>query len=134
MEGLGQIFVGAAVDTLDALAPAAARREDEDGKAPVIGAPFLEDREPVHAREPQIEHDGVIFLGIAAEPGILAVDDRVDDVAGAMQGQHDFAGDAGIVFDQQDLHSSNSMVMTSPDLASTSMSRTLPSASMISIS
>ena len=73
LERLGQIIVGAGVDAVDALGPAAARGQDQHRHAAAVGAPALEHRQAVHLRQAEIEDDGAIIFGVAAKPGLLAV-------------------------------------------------------------
>ena len=45
-------------------------------------APAAEQREAVDPRQPEVEHDRVVALGLAEEVGALAVGRAVDGVAG----------------------------------------------------
>jgi len=51
LEGLGEIVVGAGLDAVDALHPAAARRKDEHGRQLAGGAPAFQYGEPIEAGE-----------------------------------------------------------------------------------
>ena len=44
-------------------------------------APLLENRDPVHLRQADVEDDGVIGLGVAEEVAFLAIVGAVDRVA-----------------------------------------------------
>ncbi len=80
-ERLRQVIVGASVDSVDALGPARARGQDQHRHLTAIRAPALEHGEPVHPRQPEIEDDRAVILGVAAEPGFFAVAYGLDDVA-----------------------------------------------------
>ena len=60
--------------------------------------------EPVHLWQAEIEDDGTIVLGVAAEPGLLAITHRFDHVAAGREGAGDVRGDAAIVFGQKNAH------------------------------
>ena len=103
-ERLGDVVVGAAVDALDLLVPAAARRQDEHRQRQAGVAPAAQQREPVDLRQAEIEHDRVVALGLAEEVGALAVAGAVHGVAGVRQGARQLLRQPGFVFDDQDLH------------------------------
>ncbi len=66
--------------------------------------PFLEHRKPVHLRQADIEHDGVVGLGVAEEVAFLAVERDVDRIAGVGQRLLELAVEIGIVFDDEKAH------------------------------
>ena len=103
-ERLGQVIVRAGVDALDALAPAVPGGEDQHRQGHLGGAQPAQHPEPVEARQPEIEHHGVVGLGLGAEPRRLAVAHHVGDVAGPLQPLPDVGGDARLVLDDQDAH------------------------------
>ena len=103
-ERLGQIVVGAGVDALDLLAPAAARSQDQHREAPVGGPPGAQHGEPVELGQAQVQHDGVVGLGVAQKLGLLAVARPVDGIAGQFQHLLEVCGDAGLVLGQQQAH------------------------------
>ena len=57
-EGLGDIVVRAAVESLHLLALRVAHREDDDRHLRP-GAQFAEDRLPIGVRQPEVEHDEI---------------------------------------------------------------------------
>ena len=103
-EGLRQIVVGAGVDPLDALGPGAARGQDQHREITACRAPLPEHREPVHSRQAEVEHGGVVVLSVALEPGCLAVAREVDRIARALEGRTHAAGDPRVILDEQDPH------------------------------
>ena len=74
-------------------------------------------------REPEIENDEVVGLGIAPKPGVLAVGGVIDDVASADQRRSHVTGDPRLVLDKENAHQSSSSIL-----------RILPVAASISIS
>ena len=118
-ERFWQIVVGAGVDAVDPLGPAAARGEDQHRDAAIIGAPALQHRQPVHAGQAEIENDRGVVLGVAAKPRLLAVADDLDDVAGGFQPAGQIRGDPPIVFDHQHPHHFSLVRLISPLWAST---------------
>jgi hypothetical protein len=83
------VVVRAGVDAVDALRPASARGQDQHRRAAVVRAPALEHGQPVHSRQAEVEDDRAIVLGVAAEPGFLAVAHDLDDVAGGLERARD---------------------------------------------
>ena len=59
VEGLDQVVVGAGVESGDALRDAVARAEHEHGREAAAGARAAQDLQSVHARQPEVEHQGV---------------------------------------------------------------------------
>src|ERR1019366_7291403 len=80
-ERFWQIVVGAGIDAVDPLGPAAARGEDYDRHPAAIRSPAFEHGESIHAWQAEIENDHAVILGIAAEPCFFAVARRLDQVA-----------------------------------------------------
>ena len=74
VEGLGDIVVGAGVDARHLVAPAVARGQDQHRHLAPVAAPVLEHADAVHLRQADIEHDGVVGLGVAEEMALLAVE------------------------------------------------------------
>ena len=85
VEGLGQVVVGAGVEAGDLLAPGAAGGEDQHRSGHALLAPALEHRDAVDLGQAEVEHDGVVGLGLAQEMGLLAVSGVVDRIAGVRQ-------------------------------------------------
>jgi hypothetical protein len=100
-KGLGDVVVGPAVDPLYLLVPAAARRQHQDGKTQPGVAPLPQQRQAVDFGEPEVEHRGVVALGMAQEVGALAVGRAVDGVSGLRQRARQLPGQPSLVFDDQ---------------------------------
>ena len=64
LEGLDEVIVRAGVESGDALRDAVARAEDERGREAAAGARAAQHLQSVHARKPEVEHQGV-------EPALL---------------------------------------------------------------
>ena len=81
LERFREIVIGPGIDALHLLRPAPARRQDQDGHGPPGRSPPLEHRDPVHARQTEIENDRIVGLGVAQKVSLLAVARAVDGVA-----------------------------------------------------
>ena len=103
-ERLRHVVVGAAVDSLNLLMPAATRGQDENRKPDARLAPAAQNGEAIHLRQTEIEDRGVVVLGLPQEFGALAVLRAVDDVAGVGQGRSQLPRQRGFVFSDQDFH------------------------------
>jgi hypothetical protein len=73
LERLGDVVVGAAIDPLHLLVPAAAGGQHEHRHRQAGFAPLLEDREAIDLRQPQVEDHRVVSLGSSQELATLAV-------------------------------------------------------------
>ena len=104
LERLGDVVVGAAVDALDLLVPAGARREHEHWHHQARRAPPAEQRQAVDSGQAEIEQDGVVLFGPGEEIGALAVGRDVDGVAGAGQGGAEVLRQPRLVLDDQQSH------------------------------
>ena len=85
VEGLGDIIVGAGVKALHLVAPAVARGEDQHRHLRPALRQSSSTRDAVHLRQADVEHDGVIGLGLAEEPALLAVEGAIDGIARLLQ-------------------------------------------------
>ena len=101
MKGLGDVVVGAGVEALHLVAPAVARGEDQHRHRAAVAAPGLQHRDAVHLRQADVEHDGVIGLGVAEEVPLLAVEGAVDHIAGVGQRRRQLAVEIRIVLDDE---------------------------------
>ena len=118
-ERLRQIVVGAGIDAVDALGPARARGQDQHRHVTAIRAPALEHGEPVHARQAEIEDDGAVILGVAAEPCLFAVAHGLDDIARGFERARDIRCDPPVVLDKKYTHHFSLIRSISPLRAST---------------
>ena len=104
MEGLGQIIVGTGVHTGDLIAPAIAGGQDDDGHLLFGTAPLFQDRDAVHLREADVEHDHVVGLSVAKVIAFFAVECCVDGIAGVAQRGDELAVQVFIILDDKDAH------------------------------
>ena len=84
-ERLREVVVGAGVDSLDGLVPAAWGGQHQDGDRDPRVAPASKHREPVNFRQAQIEHDRVVALRLFEEIGALPVGRAVHRVPGVRE-------------------------------------------------
>jgi hypothetical protein len=104
VEGLGQIVVGPCVKAGDLLAPGAARSQDQHRRGDAVLAPTLQHRDAVDLGQAQIEHDGVVGLGIAQKLRLFTVRGVIDGITGVGQRQLELTRDIGIVLDDEYAH------------------------------
>ena len=104
VEWLGDIVVGAGVDTLDLVAPSVAGGQDQDGHRASALAPRFEDRDPVAFGQADVEHDRVVRLGVAAKPAFLAVERAIDRVARSLKSSGHLTVQIPIILDNQKPH------------------------------
>ncbi len=119
MKRLGQIVVRPGVDPLDPFRPGAARRQHQNRHLPAFRPPAFQHRQAVEARQAEIEDHEVVVLGVALEPGVLAVGSRFHHVTGHVQGGDDIVPDPRFVLDHQNAHQSASVFRMRPVRAST---------------
>ena len=67
-------------------------------------------RDAVHLRQAEVEHHGIVGLGVAEEVALLAVGGEVDRIAGIAQAVVQLPRQIGIVFDHQDPHRARLLV------------------------
>src|SRR5262249_54179239 len=103
----GDVVVGAAVDALDFLVPGAARGQHEHRHGEPGRAPAAQHGQAVDLGQTEVEHDGVVLLGLAEKISALAVRRAVDGVPRRAQGALEFLGQAHFVFDDENFHGEN---------------------------
>ena len=101
VEGLGDIVVGAGVHAGDLVAPALARGEDQHRHLALVAPPLLEHAQAVLLGQAEIEHDGVVRLGIAEKMPLLAVERGVDGIARIAQRGDELPVEVWIVLDDE---------------------------------
>lgn len=84
-ERLRHVIVGSAVDALYLLMPAAPCGEHQYRNGVTGLTPLPDERQAIDLRQPEVEHDGVIALGVGEEVGLLAVARAIDRIAGILQ-------------------------------------------------
>ncbi len=104
IERFGDIIVGPGVEARDLLAPAVARGQDQHRHIVAGTAPAFQNGDPVHHRQAEIEHHGIVALGLAEELRLLAVMGLIDRVAGLGQRGRELAREIGIVLHHEQSH------------------------------
>jgi hypothetical protein len=92
------------IEARNLLAPAIARREDQNGHILAGIAPLLKHTHAVQLRQAEIQHGGVVGFGVAKEMSLLTIRRQVDGVAGLRQSFGKLAAQIGIVFDNKNSH------------------------------
>ena len=101
VERLGDIIVGAGVHAGDLVAPPLARGEDQHRHLAFVAPPLLEHAQAVLLGQAEIEHDGVVGLGVAEKMPLLAVEGGVDGVARIAQRGDELTVEVWIVLDDE---------------------------------
>jgi len=103
-ERLDQVVIGAGVETSDPVFDSVTRREEED-RGPALARPQLAtDREPIHAREHDVEDDRVVVVFERSGECLVPVVALIDGMAFLLKPSPDGASHLDLVFDQQDMH------------------------------
>ena len=89
---LGHVIIGAAIDALHLFVPATPRGQYEDRHGNAGLPPLAQQREPIHARQAEVEHDGIIAFGLHEKVGALAVACSVNRVAGLAKRSKELPG------------------------------------------
>src|SRR5579872_620961 len=98
---LCDIVVGAGVKTLNLVAPAIARGEDQDRHRAAVASPGFQHRDAVHLGQTDIEHHRVIRLAIAEEVPLFAVEGAVNHISGVRQRRRELAIEIRIILDDK---------------------------------
>jgi hypothetical protein len=104
MKWFRDVIVRAGVDPLHLLVPAAARRQHEHRHRQTGASPAIEQTEAVDARQAEIEHDGVVALGLREKVAALAIRRDVHGVAGFAERRCHMLSQTRLVFDDQHSH------------------------------
>src|SRR5262245_39547886 len=102
MKGLCDVIVGTSIEALDLVAPAVARRKDEDWHRPAGAAPSLEHRDAVHLGQTDIEDNGVIGLAFAEKMALFAVEGTIDDITCVDERRRKLPVEVRIVLDHEE--------------------------------
>ncbi len=106
IERLGQVVVGAGVESLHARLDGVSRRQHENRHVGPGGANLAADRQAVAQRQHHVQHDGVVVVLKTLLRRRDAVARDVHRVGRLAQPLRDEAGSVRLVFDQQDPHAS----------------------------
>ena len=99
-----EIIVGAELQTFDAIVDGVARAQDQDRRAGLAVADFLQHREAVHVGQHEVENDEVVLGAMHQLDRCGAVAGHVDRVTGAFQAAGQEVLNAFFVFDDEDSH------------------------------
>ena len=102
LERLDEVVVGAGVEARDALVEGVAGGQQQDRDAEALAAQPSGDREPVHARHRDVEHDHVRQRALDLGEGGAAVGRGGDVVALGGQRPLEHPPDRRVVVDEQD--------------------------------
>src|SRR6185312_15479555 len=103
-EGLGQVIVGAEVETLDAILHRVARAEDEHGLVEAGAAPFREQVQAVAVGQAEVENDHVIVGFGQRIAGLPAGADPAHRVGAFAEPLLEKLAETLLVFDDENLH------------------------------
>lgn len=70
----------------------------------LVCPPALQDRQAVHAGQTEIQDDGSIILGVALEPGVLAVDHDFDNISRTFKRARNIRCDPRVILDNKYAH------------------------------
>jgi hypothetical protein len=104
-EWLGQVIVGAGLETIDLFSPPVTRGEDEYGKLPAVLTPCSQYLDPWHFRQSEIKNGYVVSLAVAEMLSIFAVGGDIDGAILLAKGLCDFPREQPVIFDQKNFHS-----------------------------
>ncbi len=91
-EGLGQVVVGARVESRNAILDGAQRRQEQNGQAATGGPGGATDAQPVAARQAYVEHHDIVAVVLRGQEEVerhIAVSHQIDDVQFLAQAVHD---------------------------------------------
>jgi hypothetical protein len=103
-EGFGKVIVRPRIQPVHLVGPGIAGGQDQHRHGPAGAAPALQHRHPVHPRQAQIEHHGVVILGFAQEQRLLAVIGAIDRISGFGQDPLKLKGQPRFILDHQQSH------------------------------
>ena len=101
MKRLGDIVVGAGIETLHLVAPAIARGKDQYRHHTAVAAPCLQHRNAVHLRQADVEHDRVVGFAVAEKMPLLAIERAIDHISGVGQRRGQLTIEIGIIFNDE---------------------------------
>ncbi len=107
LERLGQVIVGARVEAGEFVVPAATRGQHQHRQRLPGLAPAVQHGHAVEPGQAEVEHGGVVGLGLAAELGLGAVVDAIHRETGRAQRRGDAIGQFRIVLGQKNPHQSS---------------------------
>ena len=104
VEGLAEVVVAAGVEAVDALVPGVARGQHDHRHGVAARAPGAQHLEPGALGQPEVEHHGVVGLGVAEVLGVDAVRRAVDREARAHEVRAHEARELVVVLREEQSH------------------------------
>ena len=101
VEGLGQVVLGAGVETGDAVSRVGLGREHQDRHRDPVAAQAAQEVEPLHGGEPAVEDRHVVGAGQREVQAAVAVGGGLDVVALLVEEPFEHLDQVGVVLDQQ---------------------------------
>ena len=101
---LGDVIVGAGIETRDFFRPAVPRGQDENRHVEPRIAPAFEHADAIHIGQSEIEDDGIIGLALAEIMAFVAIIGEIDRIVGLGQGGTQLTAEIAVVFHYQDTH------------------------------
>jgi hypothetical protein len=108
MKWFGQVIIGAGVNPGHFLVPVVARGENQYRHASPGGPPFLQNGEPIHLRQAQIENNCIKRLALVDRlpMRIDSIVRHIDRIPGSSQCLAELCRNAGLILNNQNAHSS----------------------------
>src|ERR1700741_3252975 len=104
MKRLCDVIIRAGIESLDLVAPAISRGEDQDRHHPLIAAPGFQYRNAIHLRQADVEDDCIVGLAVAEEMPFLTVEGAIDDISGIAQRSGALTVEIRIVLNDKQAH------------------------------
>ena len=104
LEGLGHVVVGAAVESSDLVGGGRLGREHHDRQVVAVPAKLAHDLEAVHARQHDVEDDGVVQAALGEGEAGGAVVGGLGLVAVLLEDVADGVGEVALVLNDQNVH------------------------------
>ena len=104
LKRLGEIIIGAGVQSADYVFGRVTRREHQDWSGPPLPPELSGNLEAVLLREHDVEQDGIVVVDVRHRRRLIPVTSNVHDISFLAQPLFDESGDFPVVFHQQNLH------------------------------
>ncbi len=104
IEWLREIIVGTGIQSRDAIGDGIARRQHQDWRPDATAPQFATDRQSIHARQHDIEHDGVVAVHRGLHERVAPVARDIDGVGDFAQPPRDDTREFRIIFDNEETH------------------------------
>jgi len=104
LKRLGEVIIGAGVQSADYVFGCVTRREHQDRSGPTLAPELSGNLEAVLLREHNIKQDGIVLVDVRHRRRLVPVTSNVHDVSFLPQSLFDESGDLTIVFHEENLH------------------------------